>query len=280
MKLKKKTLLVFLTLILGVAAFIYGVFIEPDRLIVLDYPVRLQKWPAQLNGFKIVVLSDLHVGSLHIDARKLQLIVDESNKQNADLILLLGDYVASGKRSCLVKPAAFTGELSRLKARLGVYAVLGNHDWWYDGVDVRNCLQAANITVLEDASVSIDSNGTTFYLTGLSDMWTRSTNIEKALSPVPENATVIVMSHNPDVFPSMPPRVALTLAGHTHGGQVSLPLVGAIITPSDYGSRYARGLIVENGKTMFVSSGIGTSIFPIRINVPPEISVLQLHSSP
>lgn len=275
---KTKALVALALILIGVVALIYSVLIEPDQLVVVGYPIKLKHWPKQLDGLKIVVLSDLHVGSLHIDAKKLHRIVDESNNQNPDLILMLGDYVASGKQSCLVKPAKFAGELGNLKARLGVYAVLGNHDWWYDGVDVRQCLESAHIKVLEDTSVPLESNGTRFWLTGLGDLWTRKPSIQRALTDVPPDSPDLLMSHNPDVLWAVPQRVSLTLAGHTHGGQVSLPFIGPVITPTESGPRHAKGLVAEDGKAMFVSSGIGTSVLPIRFNVPPEISVLQLNS--
>lgn len=262
---------------IAIAGLIYSVLIEPDQLITKTYTVRLDNWDGRLDGLKIAVLSDLHIGSLHIDGKKLARIVDETNAQNADIILLLGDYAASGKG--FVLPSEFTAQMSRLKAKLGVYAVLGNHDWWFNGVKVRSCLEAAHIKVLEDSSVEIHANGTEFWLVGLADLWTRKTSIERALAGVPSARPIVLMTHNPDVFPSIPPQVSLTLAGHTHGGQVALPIVGALITPSDYGSKYAKGLIVEDTKSMFVSSGIGTSVFPIRFNVPPEISVLELFKS-
>lgn len=255
---------------------IWSVFIEPADLVVKEYSIELPNWPKQLNGLKIAVLSDFHVGSLHIGPEKLRTIVDETNMQNADLILLLGDYVSAGKQTCLVKPATFVSQLSRLKAKLGVYAVLGNHDWWYNGVDVKSSLESANIKVLEDSTVMLQSNQTPFWLVGLKDLWTRKPNIESTLAPVNNSSPVIVMSHNPDVFPAIPQRIALTIAGHTHGGQVSLPIVGPLIVPSDYGARYAKGVIIENDKHLFVSSGIGTSVLPIRFGVPPEISILTL----
>lgn len=255
---------------------IWSVFIEPADLVVKEYSIELSNWPKQLNGLKIVVLSDLHVGSLHIGPEKLRTIVEETNKQNPDLILLLGDYVSAGKQTCLVKPATFVSQLGRLKAKLGVYAVLGNHDWWYNGIDVRNSLESANIKVLEDSTIMLQYNQTPFWLVGLKDLWTRKPNIESTLAPINCSSPVIVMSHNPDVFPAIPQRIALTIAGHTHGGQVSLPLIGPMIVPSDYGARYARGLIIENEKHLFVSAGIGTSVLPIRFGVPPEISILIL----
>lgn len=255
---------------------IWSVFIEPASLVVSEYAIDLPSWPPNLNGLKIAVLSDFHVGSLHIGSEKLREIVDRTNKQDADLILLLGDYVSAGRKTCSVKPATFTSQLARLKAKLGVYAILGNHDWWYNGTEVKNCLEAANITVLEDSTVMLQYNQCSFCLAGLKDLWTRKPNIEATLAQVDSSLPMIVMSHNPDVFSAIPQRVTLTIAGHTHGGQVSLPLLGPTIVPSDFGARYAKGVVVEDGKHLFVSSGIGTSVLPIRFGVPPEISILTL----
>jgi hypothetical protein len=110
----------------------------------------------------------------------------------------------------------------------------------------------------------------------VSDVRTRPAAIARALAPVPEGAPVIVLTHNPDLFVRVPPRVLLTLAGHTHGGQVNLPVLGRLIVPSRFGERYAIGHVHEDGRDLFVSPGIGTSIVPVRFRVPPEISVLTV----
>jgi hypothetical protein len=118
-----------------------------------------------------------------------------------------------------------------------------------------------------------------FWIAGVADLWTRPVNIPRALSGVPAEEPVLLLTHNPDVFPDVPARVALTLAGHTHGGQVALPFVGRPILPSRYGQRYAYGLVVEEGRALFVSPGIGTSLLPVRFRVPPEISIVTLAHS-
>jgi predicted MPP superfamily phosphohydrolase len=114
------------------------------------------------------------------------------------------------------------------------------------------------------------------WLAGLADLATGDTNIGRALEDVPDGASVLVLTHQPDVFPEIPDRVALTLAGHTHGGQVRLPFVGPVIVPSQYGARFAAGHIVEEGRHLFVSTGVGTSIIPVRMFVVPQIDVLHL----
>ena len=115
-----------------------------------------------------------------------------------------------------------------------------------------------------------------FWLVGISDFWEGPHDIEKALSRTTAQDHLLAFTHNPDVFPALPTRIALTIAGHTHGGQVYLPGLGRPIVPSQYGERYAIGHIVENGKHLYVSSGVGTSIIPVRFLVPPEVTILEV----
>ena len=175
-----------------------------------------------------------------------------------------------------VPPETTAARLAGLHAPHGVVAVLGNHDWWLDGPRVRGDLERAGIRVLENEATPIDEGTRRFWVAGLADRWTRPVSIPRALARVPANEPVLLLTHNPDVFPDVPLRVALTLAGHTHGGQVALPIVGRPVVPSRYGQRYAYGLVVEGGRALFVSPGIGTSILPVRFRVPPEISVVTL----
>jgi predicted MPP superfamily phosphohydrolase len=159
---------------------------------------------------------------------------------------------------------------------MGVYAVLGNHDWWFDGKRVREALESAQIPVLEDRSTEIMRGRCRLRLAGVSDFWEGAHDVEAALRDVPKIEPVIVLTHNPDIFPAIPPWVALTIAGHTHGGQVYIPGLGRPIVPSKYGQRYALGHIVEEGRHLFVSPGLGTSILPVRFLVPPEISIVRI----
>src|SRR5262245_35163912 len=122
----------------------------------------------------------------------------------------------------------------------------------------------------------IDRDGAAIWVAGIGDKWEGNPNIDSALAKAGDSATIIAFTHNPDIFPSIPARVALTIAGHTHGGQVALPIIGRPIVPSDFGQRYAAGHIVEGSKQLFVTSGIGTSILPVRFRVPPEISLLTI----
>jgi len=240
--------------------------IEPGRVVTRETRVPIARWPADLGPLRIAALADLHTSAPHITVDKVREIVRSVNAARPDLIVLLGDYVIHGVvggRFVAIEPTAAV--LRDLQAPLGVFAVLGNHDWWYDGP-----------RVLEDTAAEVAVRGRPLWIAGVSDARTRPAAIARALAPVPEGAPVIVLTHNPDLFVRVPPRVLLTLAGHTHGGQVNLPVLGRLIVPSHFGDRYAIGHIREDGRDLFVSPGIGTSIVPVRFRVPPEISLLTV----
>jgi predicted MPP superfamily phosphohydrolase len=279
---KKTVILSFIAaLALGlVLAVVWTFFIEPNRLVVNQEMIQIENWPAGANNLRIAVLSDLHVGSPYIDAAKLQLIVSKVNQAQPDLIVLLGDFIADGRGSIRVDPEIIAENLKNFRAPLGVFAVLGNHDWWFDGERVKRALESAGIRVLENDVARVERNNQTIWLAGLGDLWTSTPDIKGTLAKISETNPIIVLTHNPDVFPQIPSSVALTLAGHTHGGQVCLPLIGRPQVPSDFGQRYAAGHIEENNHHLFVTTGIGTSIYPVRFRVPPEIVILTVTSSP
>jgi uncharacterized protein len=178
-----------------------------------------------------------------------------------------------------VAPELTSAKLAELAAPFGVFAVLGNHDWWLDGPRVRQAFETSRIPVLENRAVELRRGDCTFWLVGIGDFWEGRPDIEGTLASVPPEAPVLLLTHNPDIFPDVPDRVALTVAGHTHGGQVRVPLVGRPIVPSAYGERFAIGTVVEGGRQLFVTPGVGTSILPVRFLVPPEISLLTLRSA-
>jgi predicted MPP superfamily phosphohydrolase len=265
--------LLLIGLVLGVWAF--GV--EPASLRVREYTLRIPGWPAGRAGMRIALLADLHVGSPHNGLGKLEEVVASTNAARPDLVLILGDLVVQGViGGQAVPPEEIAPVLGRLRAPLGVWAVLGNHDRWLDASQVTGALAKAGIPALEDGAVEISRGGPSFWLVGISDYWTAPHNIRKALSLVPDSHPALAFTHNPDIFPYVPVRVSLTLAGHTHGGQVYLPGIGRPVVPSQYGERYAIGRIVENGRHLFVTAGTGTSILPVRFLVPPEISIVRL----
>ena len=251
--------------------------IEPGWVVTRETRVPIARWPEELGPLRIAALADLHTGAPHITVEKVREIVASVNAERPDLIVLLGDYVIHGVAGGRFVPIEQTAAALRdLRAPLGVFAVLGNHDWWYDGSRCARALEAAGIHVLEDAAAAVTVRGHPLWIAGVGEVRTRPASLTRALAPVPEGAPVIVLTHNPDLFVRVPPRVLLTLAGHTHGGQVNLPVLGRLIVPSHHGDRYAIGHIQEEGRDLFVSPGIGTSIIPVRFRVPPEISLLTV----
>jgi len=266
-------LLALLGMALGADAF----FIEPARLVINRQELRLPSWPPEFTGMRVALLSDLHVGSPHWGLSRLQQLVLKVNAEQPDLILLGGDYLINdiwfGEK---VEAEPIAIELGQLRAPLGVFAVLGNHDWWNDGPKVRAALEAHGITVLDDEARRLHFNGKSLCLLGVRDETQRLRSARKELELALPEMPLLVLMHEPDLFADFDERATLTLAGHTHGGQVDLPVLGRSVVPSRFGSRYAAGHIVENGRHLFVTTGVGTSILPVRFRVPPEVALLTL----
>jgi uncharacterized protein len=257
---------------------LWGFLVEPNRLIVRQQTIQLANWPSELSGLKVAVISDIHADGWAVDDKKLRLIVERTNQLNPELIVILGDYISSdGLVTRRVQPEEFAAVLKDLRAPHGVYSVLGNHDWWYNGARVRGALEKNGIKVLENEAVRLEVRGTSMWLAGLSDLWTRPQKMDETIDKVPQGEPMIALAHNPDIFPKLPQRVPLLLAGHTHGGQVRFPLIGSVVHSSDFGERYTGGLVFENNHHLFVTTGIGTSILPVRFGVPPEIVLLTLN---
>jgi len=251
---------------------------EPSSLHIVRQTIALHPWHAEHDGLRIAVFSDLHVGSPHRSLANLKEIVATTNAAHPDLIVILGDLViqdVAGGR--FVEPEPIAAEVAKLQVPSGVIAVLGNHDWWYNGPRVRRALESNHIPVLENQNTRRTFRGKSIWLCGLADLWTRVIRLKQTLAEIPDGDPVIVLMHNPDLFPEMPARVSLTLAGNTHGGQVNFPIIGRPIVPSRFGQRYAYGLVEEGGRKLFVTGGIGTSIIPVRFRVPPEVVVLTLN---
>jgi predicted MPP superfamily phosphohydrolase len=258
---------------------IWATLIEPNRLIVRHETIRIADWPRELSGLRIAVLGDIHAGSPFIDEKKLRRIVDLTNQENPDLVVLLGDYMSPNTwHSHRVEPELIAAILKDLRAPLGVYSVLGNHDWWQGGEQVRRALEANGIHVLEEEVAEVHFKNSSFWLLGFADLWTRAQHIQEMLTKTPDASRTIALSHNPDMFIHTQRTMPLMLAAHTHGGQVKLPLFGAPIVPSYFGPRYTAGDVVEQRHHLFITTGIGTSLLPVRFRVPPEMVILTVIS--
>ncbi|HEU0221920.1 MAG TPA: metallophosphoesterase [Paracoccaceae bacterium] len=268
---------------------------------IARHALRPRGWPAGFS-LRIAALSDFHACEPWMSAERIADIAAATNQLRPDIVLLLGDYVSNHRWITRKVPAASWAEaLAGLRAPLGVHAILGNHDWTEDlaaqrsgggPVFARLALEAAGIPVYENDVLRLAKDGHGFWLAGLADQralplptrwgkaWRGLDDLDGTLAKVTDAAPLILMAHEPDIFPRVPERVALTLSGHTHAGQIRF-FGWAPVVPSVYGSRYLHGHIVEAGpgglpRDLIVSAGLGCSGVPLRIGAPPEITLVEL----
>ena len=261
---------------LGLA--LYVGWIEPRRLVVRESRLELPHRPGSLAGLRVGVMTDFHAGAPHAGPSAIERWVARMNEAQPDIVLLGGDFAdAHFLFGGHMDPEPIAERIAALSAPLGTAAVLGNHDWRQFGARMWTALTAAGIPVLENDAIAIDAPGGRFHVAGLADLRHRRPSAAAALEHVPPGEPVLMLSHDPDLFPLVPERVSLTVAGHTHGGQIALPYVRRAFIPSYYGERYARGHIVEGGRNLIVGAGLGTSGAPVRLFAPPELLVLELH---
>lgn len=279
---------------LGLATIGYAFGVEPGfRLIVKTHRIEPRGWPRGAR-MRIVVLADPHMGEPHMSLSRLESIVERANTLSGDLIVLLGDFEAGhqfvSRRVSLFDTALV---LSRLQAPLGVHTILGNHDWWHDApaqargagpTETHLAFAAAGMAVMENTAIRIGAGPVPFWLLGLGDQlafprlgWERAgvDDLPGTLAQVTDDAPVILLAHEPDIFPQVPDRITLTLSGHTHGGQVRIAGFSPLV-PSRYGNRFAYGHVREGARDIVISGGLGCSIMPVRFGVPPEITVIDL----
>lgn len=238
--------------------------------------------PGLTRPLRVTQLSDLHYGPF-VRARSVRTWVDAAQRTHADVILITGDFV--DHRLDTTARDLIT-ELRALHAPLGVYGVWGNHDYEYFGANdspyrhwtarrlaFHDALADAGIQMLRNRGVPLRSD---VYLAGVDDFRCGAPDLTRALRDAPGSGATLLMSHNPDFLPLVSEQVQFTFSGHTHGGQIRLPLIGALSTSSQYGQRFASGFI-QDRTPGFVSRGLGVSHLPLRVNCPPELAVLDLH---
>lgn len=261
----------------GGALAAWALAIEPRRLVLRPRALTPPAWPRSLDGLRVAVLADLHAGTPPTDERRLRRIAARVNEAAPELVLILGDFLTHGGLfQGRVAPEAVGAALTGLSAPLGVFAVLGNHDWHEAGERMIRAADEAGIRVLEDEAATVRRAGQELWLAGVSDAWSRVPDLSGTLARVPHGAPVLVVTHSPDLFPRVPARVSLTLAGHTHAGQVNVPLARRLALPSAYGERFLSGHIEEDGRQLYVHPGIGNSAVPARLRATPEITLLTL----
>lgn len=285
----KSTLAAFAAAAVCVA---YAYFIEPSRLIVNQYEMRVTGWNPAFDGFRVALISDIHGGSNGVTAEYLRGLVEKVNETDADAVFLLGDYISrdpTDHSRLRMSPADVVRNLAGMRGRYGVFVVLGNHDEAYAADELIREFERTGYRVLNGKLAEIELNsGERLRIYGLQDhtnigIWKNfSGNAKRDLAPTDGTGDLIVLQHSPDVVPVVTgellisPDLKIMFAGHTHGGQVWLPIIGRPIVPSMFGQKFAAGHVKDSGIDVFVTTGIGTSILPFRFLVPPEIDVVTI----
>jgi predicted MPP superfamily phosphohydrolase len=284
------------SLILGSTGFAsYAVGVEPGFMLdVTRYRIEPKSWPAGLT-LKIAIIADIHACEPWMPASRVRRIAEIANSMKPDVIALLGDF-NGGHRFVTgpVLPEQWAEALDVLEAPLGVHAILGNHDWWHgplprmraDGGDsIRRALKHMDANLLENDALRLEKNGEPFWLVGLGDQlahrigrhrYRGADDLDGALGLVTDDAPIVLLAHEPNIFHRVPDRVAVTLCGHTHGGQVNFPVVGPVIANERFGADLVYGHMVSGNRHIVISAGLGTSILPVRFMRPPEVVELVI----
>ncbi|HEX8535761.1 MAG TPA: metallophosphoesterase [Allosphingosinicella sp.] len=236
--------------------------------------IGLADWPGGAAPVRALVLSDIHVAGPDMPPERLSRIVRQINALRPDLVLIAGDFVNDRPVSTRIYSTEQSiAPLAGLRPRLRTVAVLGNHDHWRKDKEVAAALRAAGILVLDNDAAAIGP----LSVGGLDDAFTEHDDLKRTMARMRAlPGARILLSHSPDPFAKLPTDIGLMASGHTHCGQISLPLIGPVSTYSDYGNRYACGLIREQGKVLVVGAGIGASILPLRLGAPPDMWLLEL----
>lgn len=256
---------------------LYAAAVEP-RLLRLRQPVvHWPGWPEGRAPLRIGVLADLHAARPHMSEARIGRIAARLLAAGPDLVLLPGDFVSTHtpfvRRVAIERVAE---ALAALAAAVPTVAVLGNHDWYVGGARVARVLAGHGIRVLRNEAVRLDLTLGPVWVAGVDDQFTGRADLGRALAAVDATAPALLLSHVPDIFLDVPAEIALTVAGHTHGGQVCLPGYGALRTMSRLPRRLVYGLNAVEGRHLYVSGGVGTTALPIRFCRPPEIALLTL----
>jgi predicted MPP superfamily phosphohydrolase len=256
--------------------------IAPNRPRIVRKEIALPRWPARLDGLTIAMLSDFHYDP-YFSVHPIRASISMVNDLHPDLIVLTGDFVSDPfsrhKAEAAVAAEPCAQLLRQMRAPYGLWAVLGNHDVVTDPRRVTNSLRAEGIQVLSNRSVAMEVDGARFWLAGVDDILEGRADLDATLHDVPANESVILLAHEPDYADHVARYpVDLQLSGHSHGGQVRLPLIGPVFLPQ-LARKYIWGLYKVGGLTLYTNPGLGTVNIPVRLNCPPEVTLLTLRRS-
>ena len=274
-------------IILIVLLVAYAYFVEPRQFVVVEETLTVPNWDPQLNGFKVVAISDIHTGSNYAPLERLRLVVEKANEQNADLIVLLGDYVSESTRGrnrnraegtdgteLKIPVPVIADSLQGFQAKHGVYAIIGNHDWYHNEHKVHAEFERVGINVLNNEIAEIPVGDRRVRLWGIEDLWKNRRVPAEVFDALTDKHNVVALTHNPDSLLTAPTGFSIMFAGHSHGGQINFPVFGPFSPFND--ARFMDGHAEVDGKHVYVTSGVGTSVIPLRWRVPPEIAVITL----
>jgi len=266
----------------------YATVMEPHRMLVRSYEIPIRDLPAGLDGLRLVHFSDPHVGPRMPEATVRRAVAMAADLE-PDLVLLTGDYIHDGTRD-IERAAALMAPLVGA-ARCGAIGVLGNHDWWGNGPGMRLAMRAVGVHMIDNDRLWLGEDrvlhrdrpaNNTLAIVGLGDLSEDTIDVRRAFAGVHADTPRLVLAHQPDTAELAQlrapdaPRMDLMLSGHTHGGQVRIPFIGTPIVPSDFGQKYAGGLVQGPACPVLVSRGVGMSLLPVRVGVPPEIGLITL----
>jgi predicted MPP superfamily phosphohydrolase len=277
----RKAVFAALLLITALTAYMYSAALRDP--VIRRANVSMTDWPADALPIKVMLISDVHVAGPDMPPSRLARIAEQVNAAQPDLVLFAGDFV-SDKRlaTTLYDGAAAMAPLAKLRAPMGAVAVMGNHDHWRGLDEMMDALDQAGVRILTNDAARFGPlviGGADDDFTGHADLGATLAAMDRLAGP--GKAARVILSHSPDIVPQIPNagkagHVSLILAGHTHCGQIRFPIIGALSYVSRYGDRYACGIIRENGKTIVVGAGLGTSILPLRLGAVPDMWLLTL----
>ena len=264
--------------LLAIGGAAWGFLIEPDRVSVETVPVKLSRLTPAFFGMRIAQISDIHMGGW-MNTERLQHVIELITKQKPDILLLTGDFLLghefnSGTETNLQE---LIDVLSPLTRSIPSFGILGNHDYWTDANAVREMLKNCGITELRNSVFSLSRGSEVLHLCGVDDIWEGAARLDEVTRQLTDDSAAILLAHEPDFadVSASTNRFDLQVSGHSHGGQIVIPLIGPPVLPH-LGRKYPAGLYQVGNMYQYTNRGVGMARLPVRLNCPPEITIFNL----